>query len=62
MPLIMDDEDQYMEDLFGDADQVHVPISAAAPVVKGLAERLDELAGSGSCQYAKTRICTVPVA
>lgn len=52
MPLIMDDEDQYMEELFGDAEQVHVPITATPPAVKGLAERLDELAGTGCCQYA----------
>jgi hypothetical protein len=56
MPLIMDDEDQYMEDLFGDAEEVHVPISAPPPAIKGLAERLDELAGAGCSQYAISRI------
>lgn len=55
MPLIMDDEDQYMEDLFGDAEQVHVPIAATAPPVKGLAELLNEQAGTGCCQYAISR-------
>ena len=60
MPLIMDDDDQYMEDLFGDSEPVHVPIAAAIPAVKGLAERLDELAGSGCCQYATSRICHAP--
>lgn len=44
-----------MEDLFGDAEQVHVPITATPPAVKGLAERLDELAGTGCCQYATSK-------
>lgn len=61
MSLIMDDDDdQYMEDLFGDSEQVHVPIAAAIPAVKGLGERLDELAGTGCCQYATSRIYLVP--
>ena len=47
----MDEYDQDMEDLFGDSEPVHVQITAASPTVKGLAERLDELAGSGCCQY-----------
>jgi hypothetical protein len=59
MSLLMDDDDQYMEDLFGDSEQVHVPIAAAIPAVKGLAERLDELAGSGCCQYATSRMYLV---
>lgn len=46
MPLIMD-EDQYMEDLFGDAEPVSVPV---APAAKGLPQRLDELYASGCCQ------------
>ena len=61
MSLIMDDDDdQYMEDLFGDSEQVHVPIATAIPAVKGLGERLDELAGTGCCQYATSRIYLVP--
>jgi hypothetical protein len=51
MPLIMDEYDQDMEDLFGDSEPVHVQIAAASPAVKGLAERLDQLAGSGCSQY-----------
>ncbi|KAL1634921.1 Mediator of RNA polymerase II transcription subunit 16 [Neofusicoccum ribis] len=46
MPLIMDD-DQYM-DLFNEAEQI--PITVAAPPVRRLAQRLDELGESGCSQ------------
>ena len=59
MPLIMDEYDQDMEDLFGDSEPVHVQIAAASPVVKGLAERLDELAGVGCCQYETSALFSV---
>jgi hypothetical protein len=50
MPLMMeeDDQDQLMEDLFGDSG--HDPIAATAPPAKGLAQRLDHLAASNCCQ------------
>jgi hypothetical protein len=51
MPLIMedDDQDQLMEDLFGESE--HVPITiTAAPPAKGLPQRLDRLAASNCCQ------------
>jgi hypothetical protein len=44
-----DDQDQLMEDLFGEAE--HVSLTAAAtPPAKGLAHRLDQLAASSCCQ------------
>ena len=51
MPLIMDDPSYNMDvdDLFGDTEQVPLP-TIAAPPVKGLAGRLDELSASGCCQ------------
>ena len=46
MPLIMDD-DQYMDDLFGD----HEPVQLSVPAtVKGLPQRLDDLSRGGCCQ------------
>ncbi|KAF2735226.1 hypothetical protein EJ04DRAFT_576318 [Polyplosphaeria fusca] len=58
MPLIMDDQAypmdnmdniDNMEDLFGDSEQVALP-TIAAPPVKGLVRRLDELSTSGCSQ------------
>ncbi|KAK7511563.1 mediator complex, subunit Med16 [Phyllosticta citriasiana] len=49
MPLMMDDDDQYMEDLFNDSAE-QIPISVGAPPVKRLAQRLDELQENGCCQ------------
>lgn len=46
----MDADDQYMDDLFGEADNVSHHIAAAAPVQKGLAVRLDGLAASNCCR------------
>ncbi|KAF2401203.1 hypothetical protein EJ06DRAFT_581391 [Trichodelitschia bisporula] len=43
----MEDDDQYMKDLFGDPEQVAI---TAPPTVKGLNQRLDELLASGCCQ------------
>lgn len=37
-----------VDDLFGDSEQVPMPMPAAP--VKGLARRLDELSASGCCQ------------
>lgn len=39
-----------MDDLFGDGPQVQVP---QLPIIKSLSSRLDELAGSNACKYAK---------
>lgn len=39
-----------VDDLFGDSEHVHLQ-SIAAPPVKGLARRVDELGASGCCQY-----------
>lgn len=47
MPYIMED-DQYMDDLFGDSEPVHIP--PASPPLKGLTQRLDELQEGGCCQ------------
>jgi hypothetical protein len=44
----MDDE-QYMEDLFNDHSEP-IPIAAPHPVIKGFAQRLDELQEKGCCQ------------
>jgi hypothetical protein len=40
-----------VDDLFGDSEEVTLPSMnmSAAPPVKGLAKRLDELAASGCC-------------
>ncbi|KAF2842252.1 hypothetical protein M501DRAFT_998516 [Patellaria atrata CBS 101060] len=46
MPLMMED-DQYMEDLFGDSETVQLPTFTT---LKGLSQRLDELQESGCCQ------------
>ena len=42
--------DQYMDDLFGEADNVSHHIAATAPAVKGLPLRLDALASSNCCR------------
>jgi hypothetical protein len=42
--------DEYMNDLFGEADNVTQQIATAAPVVKGLAQRLDDLASINCCR------------
>lgn len=45
------DQDQLMEDLFGDAsDHVNVSITPSPPPAKGLPQRLDQLAASNCCQ------------
>jgi len=44
---MMEEEDQLMEDLFGGPEHVDIP---AAPPVKGLAQKLDDLASSNCCQ------------
>ena len=50
----MNVEDQYMDDLFGEADNVSHHIATSAPVAKGLPQRLDALAGNNCCRYADT--------
>lgn len=55
MPLIMDEEDHYMDDLFGDADVpaangTVMPVAMPLPTVQGLAQRLDELAFTNCTQ------------
>ena len=40
-----------VDDLFGDSEHVTLQTINAAPPVKGLVRRLDELASSGCCQY-----------
>jgi hypothetical protein len=50
MPLIMDAGDQYMDDLFGDADGEQLPLAPPAAPVKGLPQRMDELAISNCTQ------------
>ncbi|KAL6704016.1 Mediator of RNA polymerase II transcription subunit 16 [Coniothyrium glycines] len=39
-----------VDDLFGDSEHVNIQSMTAAPPVKGLAKRIDELASSGCCQ------------
>ena len=47
MPLIMDNDD-YMDDLFGDNDNA-APLTAPTISIKGLQTRLDELRTLGCC-------------
>lgn len=47
MPLIMDN-DNYMDDLFGDNDDP-APLTAPVISVKGLQTRIDELRTLGCC-------------
>lgn len=47
MPLMMDD-DLEMDDLFGDGGGLTLP---SQPPSKDLHQRVDEMRGSGSCQY-----------
>lgn len=54
----MDVEDQYMDDLFGDADNVSHQIATAVPVAKGLAQRLDALASSNCCRLIHSPVMT----
>jgi hypothetical protein len=42
-----DQEDQYMDDLFGESEEIPL---ATAPAIKGLPQRLDELALTNCCQ------------
>ncbi|KAF2018963.1 hypothetical protein BU24DRAFT_109366 [Aaosphaeria arxii CBS 175.79] len=50
MPYIMEEQSYNMDvdDLFGDSEQV-APLTIAAPPLKGLTRRLDELSASGCC-------------
>jgi mediator of RNA polymerase II transcription subunit 16 len=53
------DDDAYMQDLFGEPDNVQINTS---PAIGGLPQRLDELAGSNCCQrIAWSRSGTIAV-
>ena len=43
------DDQQFMDDLFGDSEPVNVHVPSN-PSVKGLSQRLEDLYASGCCQ------------
>ncbi|PGG96375.1 hypothetical protein AJ79_09615 [Helicocarpus griseus UAMH5409] len=49
MPMIMEDGID-VDDLFGDPASLELGLDAAAPSIKGLPQRIDELRSSGCCQ------------
>jgi hypothetical protein len=48
MALTLEDDQQFMDDLFGDGS--HVPIVPPVVMIKGLSQTLDHLAFSNCCQ------------
>lgn len=51
MPLIMEDSID-VDELFGDPTSLELGLGDAAPTIKGLPQRIDELRLSGCSQYA----------
>jgi len=47
------DHEAIMDDLFGEADQVHLQ---PAPYLSGLNVRIDDLSNTACCQYANTQM------
>lgn len=59
MPLIMDEDmDVDINDLFGDGAELSLP---ASPPPKQLFQRIDELRGSGACQYDSQFLSSLPI-
>jgi mediator of RNA polymerase II transcription subunit 16 len=56
MPLMMDEDDMDVDinDLFGDGAELSLPVRAPP---KELFQRIDELRGSGACQYGNSTQC-----